>query len=157
MLHPQQEKFIIYAVQVLKLPALTNITDLKHTRLCNSLPSEGLLQQLRRLEHFFHRESPCPPVNTHCPLALGVYKNLNRVKRVCVHGRKRNARVVRANRNQAEVKRPTELANLLKLRTARERFILGAVVVHARGQMRDGAVACISAEPNGFFARADGP
>lgn len=66
-------------------------------------------------------------------------------------------RIVRSNRNQAQIERAPELSNLLERRTMRQVGEFRSVVVCAFGQLRHGAVAGVAAKPDAFPARGDGP
>ncbi|KGQ09786.1 hypothetical protein BBAD15_g4889 [Beauveria bassiana D1-5] len=141
-----------------KLTTLANITDVKDALLGDAAAAQRRPQQPGRLEHVLHGQRPRAPVDAHGLLAARVLEDFDRVKRVGVHGGKGGAREVGANGDEAEVKGPAQVPNLAKLRAARQRGVLGAVVVGAGGQApRDAAVARVAAEPDGAAARGHGP
>lgn len=74
-----------------------------------------------------------------------------------MHGGKRSAGIIRADGDQAEIKRPAVLANLLELGTSWQRLVFRAVVVDAGWQMRDCAVSSVAAEPDVLVAGLDAP
>lgn len=76
-----------------------------------------------------------------CALALRVEEDVDAVVGIGVHGRHDEARIVGADRDQAEVKGSAVLADLFEGRTVREVGVLFAVVEFGWGQGRDGAVA----------------
>lgn len=68
-------------------------------------------------------------MDTHGPLASSILEDVNTVERIGVHRTHDPAWIVSADRDQAEIKRSSEIANLLESRTVRV-IVLGSVVIN---------------------------
>lgn len=95
--------------------------------------------------YLFRREAPRRPVHAERLLAAHVLVQLNRVFRRAVHGAHDPPRLVRSDRDHADVERPFSLPDLGKDGTGRPVF--------GDGIARDAAVAGVAAEPD-FTTRA---
>ena len=95
--------------------------------------------------HFFRGEAPGGPVHAERLLAPHVLVQLDRVFRRAMHGTHDPPRLVRSDRDHADVERPFSLPDLGKDGTGRPVF--------GDGVARDAAVAGVAAEPD-FTARA---
>jgi hypothetical protein len=96
-------------------------------------------------------------MNAHRPLTLRILKDLHAIKRIRMHWAHDIPRIVRPDRNQAQIKRPPEFSYLLECRTARQVCVFGPVVVYTFGEVGHRAVAGVTAEPDTLAARGDGP
>lgn len=125
------------------LATLANVTNVKLALFGQIVPLQGLLQLPWWLQHVFLRQDPSTPMHAERALAFGVLENIDGVVRVCVHGAHYPSRLVCADRDQAEIKRTAELADLFKGRACRE-FVFGGVVVGDVFHVGNGAVAGVS-------------
>ena len=66
-------------------------------------------------------------------------------------------RIIRPDRDQAQIKRPPKFPYLFESRAARQVRIFGRIVVRALGEDRHRAVAGVAAEPDALAAGGDGP
>lgn len=73
-----------------------------------------------------------------------------------MHRRHDEARVVSANGNQAQIKRPAQFADLLKGRAMRV-IVFGPVVVNVLGQLGHGSISSVTAKPDFLAAAFDAP
>ena len=88
------------------------------------------------------------------PLTFGILKDLDRVVRARVDGAVHETRMIRADRDQAQVERPAQVPDLCELRVPRELVEAGAELLHP---VRHASVAGVAGKPHGLGAGRDGP
>lgn len=112
------QAYAIHPSHSLKLPALPNITNIKHSLPRQTLPLQRLLQQPRRLQNILLRQHPRAPMNAHRAFTLRIDENIHRIIRIRMNRRHEMPRLIRSNGNHTEVERSTMFTGLFESGTA---------------------------------------
>ena len=110
------------------LTAFSNVTNIKNTFFWYAFLRKRLLQQLRRFQNIFRRQNPRSPVDTECVLTFRIYKDVDAVEWIGVHGGHDISGPIRAYGNESEVEGSAEVTNLLECWAVRK-FVFGVIVV----------------------------
>lgn len=130
---------------VWKLATLADIAHVEYPSLRYALLRESLPQQPRWLHHFLLRQHPRAPMDSAGATAFRVKEDVDTVEWIRVHRRHDPPGIIRSNRNQPQVERAAEIANLFKSWTVWE-FESRVVIVDPWREFVDGPVASVAAK-----------